>query len=47
VLRVYNCIAYEHDIRLVIVAGIVCLLAALTSFATLDRARASENRRAA
>lgn len=37
--RVYTCIAHEHDFRLVIVAGIICLLAAFTAFSTLERAR--------
>ena len=39
-LRVYTCIVQEHDFRLVIVAGIICLLAAFTAFSTLERARA-------
>ena len=46
-LRVYSCIVHEHDFRLVLVAGIICLLAALTAFALLERARASGRRRAA
>ena len=37
-LRVYSCIAEDHDIRLVLIAGIICLLAAITTFAILDRA---------
>ncbi|HEV2817540.1 MAG TPA: EAL domain-containing protein [Allosphingosinicella sp.] len=46
-LRVYTCIVHEHDFRLVILAGIICLLAAVTAFSILDRARADERRRAA
>ena len=46
-LRIYTCIAYEHDLRLVLVAAIICLFAALTAFTTLERARASANRRLA
>ena len=45
-LRVYTCIVQEHDFRLVIVAGIICLMSALTAFSLLERARASGNRRA-
>jgi diguanylate cyclase (GGDEF)-like protein/PAS domain S-box-containing protein len=43
-LRVYTCIVQEHDFRLVIVAGIICLLAAFTSFSTFERARADTRR---
>ena len=46
-LRVYSCIVEEHDFRLVIVAGIICLLAAITAFSILDQARAGGRRRAA
>ena len=46
-LRVYACIVQEHDFRLVIVAGIICLLAAFTAFTALDRARAGGKRRLA
>ena len=46
-LRVYTCIVHEHDFRLVLVAGIICLLAALTAFALLERARAAGRRRGA
>ena len=37
--RVYTCIAREHDLSLVVVAGIICLLAALSAFALIERAR--------
>jgi diguanylate cyclase (GGDEF)-like protein len=46
-LRVYACIVHEHDFRLVILAGIICLLAAVTAFSILERARADSGRRAA
>jgi len=46
-LRVYACIVQDHDFRLVIVAGIICLLAAFTAFTALDRARAGGRRRRA
>ena len=45
-LRVYTCIVHEHDFRLVIVAGIICLLAAFTAFSTLERARVGRGRSA-
>ena len=46
-LRVYACIVQEHDFRLVLVAGIICLLAAITAFSILEQARAAGSRRAA
>jgi diguanylate cyclase (GGDEF)-like protein/PAS domain S-box-containing protein len=46
-LRVYSCIVHEHDFRLVIVAGIICLLAAVTAFSILERAREGGRRRGA
>ena len=44
-LRVYACILQEHDLRLVAVAGLICLLAALTSFSMLQQARVGSRRR--
>ncbi|MDB5699471.1 MAG: diguanylate phosphodiesterase [Alphaproteobacteria bacterium] len=44
-LRVYACIVHEHDIGLVLVAGLICFLASLTSFAILERARAGGERK--
>ena len=38
-LRVYSCIVHQHDLGLVVVAGFICLLASLTSFAILERVR--------
>jgi diguanylate cyclase (GGDEF)-like protein/PAS domain S-box-containing protein len=46
-LRVYTCITNEHDLRLVVLAGGICLLAALTSFAIFERARLAEHARLA
>jgi len=46
-LRVYTCIVHDHDFRLVIVAGIICLLAAVTAFSILEQARSGGRRRAA
>jgi len=42
--RIYDCIASQHDLRLVVLAGIVCLLACFTALSLLDRARASGGR---
>jgi len=42
--RVFNCLASEHDWRLVIVAGVVCFLASLTAIILFDRARATAGR---
>jgi len=42
--RVYECITSQHDLRLVVVAGIVCLLACYTALSLLDRARVSAGR---
>jgi diguanylate cyclase (GGDEF)-like protein/PAS domain S-box-containing protein len=46
-LRVYTCIVHEHDLRFVVVAGLICGLAAFTAFSIFERARFSENRRLA
>jgi signal transduction histidine kinase len=42
--RVYACITSQHDLRLVVIAGIVCLLACYTAMSLLDRARATRAR---
>ena len=42
--HVYDCITSQHDLRLVVVAGIVCLLACYTALSLLDRARVSAGR---
>ena len=43
-LRIYACIAHEHDMRLVLVAGLICFLAAMTAFAAFGQARARAQR---
>ena len=42
--RVLTCLAVEHDLRLVVLAGAVCLLASLTAVSLLRRAQAAEGR---
>ena len=42
--RIVNCLATEHDWRLVIIAGIVCFFASLTAINLFHRARATESR---
>ena len=37
-LRVYACITQEHDLRLVLLAGLICLFASYTAFSLLGRA---------
>jgi diguanylate cyclase len=46
-LRIYTCIAEEHDFRLIVVAGIICLLAAITAFSILEQVRVARSRRGA
>src|SRR5688572_17233233 len=46
-LRVYTCLAEEHDLRLVVVAGLICFLAAFTTFLMVEQARRGSGRRAA
>jgi signal transduction histidine kinase len=41
-LRVYSSLTAEHDIRLVIVAGIICFLACLTALSLFARAREAD-----
>ncbi|HEX8307614.1 MAG TPA: EAL domain-containing protein [Allosphingosinicella sp.] len=43
-LRVYACITGEHDFRLVLVAGTICLLAAFTAFSIFEQARRARTR---
>ena len=38
--RVLTCLVTEHDLRLVVVAGVVCFLASLTAISLFGRARA-------
>src|SRR5438093_87767 len=40
-LTVYNCIVNEHDLRLVVLAAVICLLATFTAFTLLHHVRKS------
>ncbi|HLI11270.1 MAG TPA: MHYT domain-containing protein [Alphaproteobacteria bacterium] len=40
-LRVLSCITGEHDLRLVVLAGLVCAFACYTAFSLVDRSRES------
>jgi len=42
--RILTCLGGEHDLRLVVVAGIVCFLASLTAVSLFSRARAAARR---
>lgn len=44
-LRFYHCIVHEHDPLMVLVAGVVCVLAAITTFTVLQHARFGNRRR--
>lgn len=44
-LRVYSCITHEHDLRMVLIAGVICLLSAFTAFGLFSRALVDEKRR--
>jgi len=37
-IDVYNCLTQEHDLRLVVLAGVICIFACLTAFNMLGRA---------
>ncbi len=43
-LRVYNCIVSEHDLRLVVLAALVCTLACFTAVGLLHHVRTSTGR---
>ena len=43
-LTVWNCITTEHDLRLVVLAALLCLLASTTAMSMISRARAAEGR---
>src|SRR6204780_2601302 len=43
-LKVYNCIATEHDLRLVVLAAFVCVLASVAAIRLLRYARISKGR---
>ena len=42
--RVFNCLTTQHDLRLVVVAGLVCYLASLTAITLFNRARSTAGR---
>ncbi|MGE0562972.1 MAG: MHYT domain-containing protein [Pseudolabrys sp.] len=42
--RVLTCLGTEHDLRFVVVAGVICFLASLTAVSLFDRARAASGR---
>jgi diguanylate cyclase (GGDEF)-like protein len=42
--RVLSCLAVEHDLRLVVLAGIVCFLASVAAVSLLHRAKATDGR---
>jgi methyl-accepting chemotaxis protein len=43
-LQIYNCLTTEHDLRLVVLAGLVCLTASLAAINLYTRAQASSGR---
>ena len=43
--RVYNCLAADHDLRLVLLAAIVCLLASAVAVSLFHRAQATAGRK--
>ena len=38
-LKIYNCIAYAHDLKLVVLAAIVCVLASFAAINLLHHSR--------
>lgn len=44
-LRVYACLTQDHDLRLVLVAGLICLLSSCIAFAAFEQARRDTLRR--
>jgi len=42
-LRIYTCITQEHDLRLVLLAALICIFAAYTAFSLLARAAEARN----
>jgi len=41
-LRVYGCITGQHDLRLVVVAAMICLFACFTAFSLTERAQTAK-----
>src|SRR6478735_5985057 len=44
-LRVYACIVQEHDLRLVVIAVIICLLACSIAFSAFEQAQRDKPRK--
>src|ERR1700710_256743 len=42
--KVLTCLVFEHDLRLVVIAGVTCYLASLTAISLFNRALANERR---
>src|SRR5690348_1030828 len=42
--QVYNCITQNHDLRLVVLAGVICFLCAYTAYSVVGRAAEAGNR---
>jgi NO-binding membrane sensor protein with MHYT domain/methyl-accepting chemotaxis protein len=42
--QIYNCLTTQHDLRLVVIAGLVCLLASLVTITLFHRALATSGR---
>ena len=42
--RVFNCLVSEHDLRLVVIAGLICFLASFTAINLFGRARGLSGR---
>jgi NO-binding membrane sensor protein with MHYT domain len=42
--RVLSCLGGEHDLRLVVVAGVICFIASVTAISLIHRARAAKER---
>src|SRR6185369_5962829 len=43
-LRIYTCITQDHDLRLVVLAGLICLFACYTGFSLITRASGAAQR---
>jgi signal transduction histidine kinase len=43
-LHVFGCITEQHDLRLVVLAGVLCLFACITAMSLLARARAAQDK---
>jgi len=41
---VYSCIVHEHDLRLVVVAGVICLLESIIAFSSFEQALRNRSR---